>query len=174
MTLLSLLHYLIEGFPSQKSYQELFSRISPTGEPHIQWIQGVAEALRRGNYVKFATITREEIIRGLFPPPSLEDKLSSLSISSSTLPNLPQRSLHHLVALLRSKARQSTWLVIRSAYRELTLLPATTTQAWLEKSLGLTGEMDSQQWLEKQIEKGGTKKKEGDGMEGRWIVYRPR
>ncbi len=107
-----------------------------------------------------------------------------------------------LVEALLEKARGTTWSVLRTAYREVSLgatpsssAPAHngrdtgTTGDWLARSLVLrtsraprtTGShLDGgaveqgrlEAWLEERCGKGEARRKEGEGMEGRWIFVK--
>lgn len=100
-----------------------------------------------------------------------------------------------LIDALRAKARETTWLVLRSAYRELHCLPScsdnvelkpdtgtvSSTAHWLIHSLALhsvtsglehTESADKlvNEWLAERCTAGEVRRKDGAGMEGRWIV----
>lgn len=89
-----------------------------------------------------------------------------------------------LVEGVRTKARATAWLVIRSAYRELHCVQPpvdaptahASTNEWLTRSLALhplecpiTEAMEAVDvWLEEKCTEGEVRRKEG--AEGRWIV----
>ena len=113
-----------------------------------------------------------------------------------------------LVETLLEKARGTTWRVLRTAYREVSLgatpsgsigapmhdngHDAGTTGDWLARSLVLrtlaprTAGSESESgsegagvrhgrleaWLEERCGKGEARRKEGEGMEGRWIFVK--
>lgn len=114
-----------------------------------------------------------------------------------------------LVEALLEKARGTTWRVLRTAYREVSLgaTPTTsptsstsalrrdtgTTGDWLARSLvlrslhpptpraaGPDSDIDGggvrhaqlEAWLEERRGKGEARRKEGEGMEGRWIFVK--
>ena len=114
-----------------------------------------------------------------------------------------------LVEALLEKARGTTWRVLRTAYREVSLgaTPTTsptsstsalrrdtgTTGDWLARSLvlrslhpptpgaagpdsdidgGGVGHAQLEAWLEERCGKGEARRKEGEGMEGRWIFVK--
>lgn len=83
-----------------------------------------------------------------------------------------------LLDALRQKAAETTWGIIRSAYREFsTDKDAEVTRAWLTRSLSLGSVYGDDQtigaveWLESKVELGHVRKKEG---QDRWVVCRPR
>lgn len=98
-----------------------------------------------------------------------------------------------LVESLLEKAREPTWDVLRTAYREVHLRTAPTgaaagetTAAWLARSLVLrvasagvqdlygsdTGFDAVTTWLEERSTNGEARRKEGEGMEGKWILMK--
>ena len=99
-----------------------------------------------------------------------------------------------LVETLLEKARGATWNVLRTAYREVSLsatpsAPARdtgTTGDWLARSLVLrtcasrTAGLDGagamhaalEVWLDERCRRGEARRKEGEGMEGRWILVK--
>jgi hypothetical protein len=191
-TLISLIHHLVAAYPSQIPFrQHLHSLPSSMLPPDSSaWIRSLASSLRLLNYSKFEELTR---------PPSLspllraahEQNPSALSAAASTSTsenhdshsanvNLANRALQTLVASLRSKAREKTWHVIRSAYRELGCDPESeATRNWLARSLALsstipTGKYISvDEWLENKRRDGQVRKKDG-GSEGKWIICKVR
>ncbi|RPD77598.1 hypothetical protein L226DRAFT_532370 [Lentinus tigrinus ALCF2SS1-7] len=116
-------------------------------------------------------------------------------------PALALEALGTLVEALLDKARGTTWAVLRSAYREVSLLavpvaPANssgTTAEWLVRSLvlratgGNAGDDDvdvnvnvnvndvvemAERWLDGRRARGEARRKEGEGMEGRWVLVK--
>lgn len=95
-----------------------------------------------------------------------------------------------LVDGLCDKARENTWRVLRTSYREIICAPPATgsltdTNDWLARALVLPsrsrhGSAKStavvamvEDWLEERCTKGEVKKKEGENMQGRWILVKP-
>lgn len=109
----------------------------------------------------------------------VEPSLESLSIYPQSSSNLAKKALFSLVDALRGKAREATWSVIRSAYRELSChAEAEGTRDWLMRSLALysvfpdASGVSVDEWLEKQTRLGRVRPKEG--AEGRWIICKIR
>ncbi|KAI0699956.1 hypothetical protein C8T65DRAFT_658729, partial [Cerioporus squamosus] len=96
---------------------------------------------------------------------------------------LALEALGTLVETLLDKARGTTWAVLRSAYREVSLravVPGTgtgTTGDWLVRSLVLRGDggdprARAERWLDERRARGEARRKEGEGMEGRWVLVK--
>lgn len=171
-TLISLLHHLIAAYPSQNTFRQHLSSVPssflPPDSKAREWVEGVAFSLRSLNFSKFEQLTRLSSFSGFLDPPS------ELANNFESTRTLAHDALYHLVDALRTKSREKTWKVIRSAYRELAP-ESKTTRDWLERSLVLcTVEPGGQDvvldtWLAKKGEEGQLKKKEG-ASDGRWIV----
>ncbi|TFK91880.1 hypothetical protein K466DRAFT_283725 [Polyporus arcularius HHB13444] len=90
--------------------------------------------------------------------------------------SLALEALGALVETLLDKARGTTWAVLRSAYREVSLRTAVpvpgagTTGEWLARSLVLRG--GAERWLDGRRARGEARRKEGEGMEGRWVLVK--
>lgn len=195
--LISLVHLLAAAYPSQITFHQHLQSLSPSHlHPESEswtWINSLASSLRSLNYSKFEELTRpsslSRILRGARENVAHEQKNSSKVVPTSTLEslesphssaNLASRALQTLVESLRSKAREKTWHVIRSAYRELACRPESgATRDWLARSLALssivpTGKgIDVDEWLEMKSQEGQVRKKE-DAAEGMWIVCKAR
>lgn len=107
--------------------------------------------------------------------------LETLAIArAQSSKRLAQTSILVVLDNLRSKARDTAWTVIRSAYREFSCdAKSEDTKIWLSRSLSLQPLLNTDDrtwspegWLEEQAIHGGTRKKEG--VEGRWIVCKVR
>ena len=105
-----------------------------------------------------------------------------------------EEALAVLVDALLDRARSAAWNVLRTAYRDVNLravpcAPADmtgTTGQWLARSLvlgpraagkhdgegGVRWYRDVEAWLEARLGKGEARRKEGEGMEGRWILVK--
>ncbi len=156
--LVSLLHNISAGFPSQLPYRQTIDEIPLsldfTGTEAHTWLKGLTKSLRTCNYVHFEQLTRR---------PSTLQPLQSGS-------DLAQRAFDLLISKLRARARQRTWLTLRSVYRELSLHPETESRRWLSRCLAFpSDELDA--WIESERALGHVRKKEG--AEGRWIVVKP-
>jgi hypothetical protein len=138
------------------------------------WIKEVAHNMRTGNYSKFTMLTRTEVVLtrlqldALSSSPENEviSSLQNLSLTS-VRPNIPRLALLRLVTRLRRKMQETSWRIIRSAYREMSCTTGETTSIWLEHSLGLE-DLTGEDWLKKQAEKGYTRAKEG--ASSKWII----
>lgn len=185
--LISLLHHLVAGYPSQGPFRlhldSLPSSLLPPLSESYLWIASLASSLRTLNYFKIEQLTRPHsfshlLVSQIEEPPTTESTaiLVSSSISFQPSINLATKAIHTLVDSLRAKAREKTWEVIRSAYRELSCHPESeNTRRWLEHSLALTPVVPGphviglDQWLVKKSQEGQVRQKEG-AIEGRWIV----
>lgn len=172
--LISLLQHLIAGYPSQKTYFEHLSCLSPnvldrTSEAYV-WISNLATSLRTLNHIRVEALSRHDVYKHI------------LSVSKSPietndeLVRLSQDAMHALVERLRSKARDKAWVVLRSAYRELSA--SEETQTWMTKCLLLSTEQTSasnlslEEWMNERCRDGHLRPKEG--AVGRWIVCKVR
>lgn len=131
------------------------------------------------NYSKFEELTRPASFAHLLQIPK-ESNTSCSHPSRYANVTLAENALHTLIDSLRNKAREKTWQVVRSAYREITCHPNVgTTRDWLTRSLALpsvaqsAASLDVYDWLEKKSTEGQVRKKEGV-EEGRWIICKVR
>ncbi|KAF5382473.1 hypothetical protein D9615_003027 [Tricholomella constricta] len=179
---ISLLHHLVVAYPSQSSFRQHFASIPsgliPRNSAASKWIVSLAKSLRTQNYAAFELSTRPSSISRLFEGfNDLSSALKSMSISSGEGGSLSRQALSGLVHSLRSKARETTWEIIRSAYREVSCTNE-ETQTWLGSSLCLQSVVPygrgigAEDWLEQQSMHGHTRHK--DGVVGRWIIYKAR
>ncbi|KAF7299720.1 hypothetical protein HMN09_00977800 [Mycena chlorophos] len=171
LALICLLERLVTAYPSQSDFHTSLTGIpTPCFPPECaerRWVRDLARYLGTGNYTRL-----ERTLRRI---PALEDPDS-----------LAGKATRHLVAALQSKARESAWRTIRSAYREVTL---EISGGWLLRSLflvppvredeGLDARMEGlglddmlERWLEGESRKGNVVKKE-EGT-GKWGLSRPR
>jgi len=217
-TLLSLLHLLVTGYPSQSLYYEHLHSLPPTFLPQsseaFRWLKSLVRCLRTRNYARLEELTERRTFARFVSDesnpeakakhqvgpdhqtndgPRKTDKTAHLGVPS----NLPLEALCVLVEDLRIKARETTWLVLRSAYRELHCSPDpapasgqdetktsvhSPTSEWLARSLTLRPVLSEDQqgvaniaklvedWLNRKCAEGEVRRKEGPGMEGRWII----
>ncbi|KAJ6504603.1 hypothetical protein C8R47DRAFT_1102894 [Mycena vitilis] len=174
--LVSLLHHLVAAYPSQR---EFHAYIASVPKPFFQdgsaartWITSLAGCIRARNYAQNDILLR----RSALP----DDAGISSSALSESKQDLPRKALYHLVESLRHKTREMAWTVMRSAYRELSCQvdPLLNTRGWLERSLVLRSDiplgcnMDLDEWLDQQSGLGHVRRK--DGVDGRWIVCKPK
>ncbi|KAH7927798.1 hypothetical protein BV22DRAFT_1193358 [Leucogyrophana mollusca] len=170
------LHHLIASYPSQQSFHDQLKRLIPnflerSSEAHA-WIISLARSLRSINYVKFEELSRPSSFSSLIgtPPPS-NQKASHLADN-----DLARDAVYALVKRLRTKARDKTWIVMRSAYREMSA--TTETREWLTRTLLLTPPFPGtkivtmDEWMAYRSEDGHVRLKEG--AEGKWLVNKPR
>ncbi|KAF9013197.1 hypothetical protein BDQ17DRAFT_1419368 [Cyathus striatus] len=180
--IVSLLHHLVSVYPSQGSYEQHLDSIPlsllPKDSEIRKWISSVAANLRTRGYIRCEQLLRRSTVTRLFNSENDADVRSSpLVISSSSARIFARRAIFTLLDALRVRARETSWAVIRSAYREC---DANTeeTKNWLSRSLYLKSvvheksSMTPDQWLEDGISLGYVRKKEG--AEGRWIICKVR
>lgn len=183
----SLLYYLVTTYPSQSRYSESLGSIPHSLLPADTrgWLRELTRALRQHNYAKLEQLTerstaaRALIVDSLRAMPSSEPK-------PGAPPDLAMETLCSLLDSLRSRVRDTTWAVLRSAYRELSCPKPTDatlslTRDWLLRSLllrNVTPEVDRHDealldsWIQQRISLGELRAKEG--VEGRWIVCKVR
>lgn len=188
-TLISLIHHLVAAYPSQSTFRQHllslpYSLLSSDSGSRL-WIISLASCLRSLNYSKFAKLTRPSSFLSLLGEPDRKKSFETVPTSTSELTsssglNLAKRAFHVLVDSLRIKAREKTWDVIRSAYRELACHPESgASRDWLEKSLSLPSIDPAcrgtcvDEWLERKSQEGHVRKKDG-ASEGTWIVCKVR
>ncbi|KAF5369397.1 hypothetical protein D9758_002495 [Tetrapyrgos nigripes] len=180
--LISLLHQLVQEFPSQGSYYTFLRSIPesllPRKSEAYLWLDAIASTLRVHNHYKFERLTSPTsfssfLADGLDSAP-LENRVAALSISSQSENDLLIKAFHSVIDDLRGKARESAWTVIRSAYREISCHTDSPTREWLAQSLALrmvlsdNHSMTVDQWLQDKFSENHVRPKEG--VEGRWII----
>lgn len=185
-TLLSLLHYLLQGYPSQSRYYEQLHSLPraflPRDSDAYHWLAQLTRCLRTRNYAQLQDLTdRSAFARFL----SALDSVGGGQKDKAGRPvDLALEAMCVLVDGVRAKARATAWLVIRSAYRELHCVspPAdvpvahASTSEWLARSLalrplgcpGIEATKAVDVWLEQKCTDGEVRRKEG--TEARWIV----
>lgn len=202
ISLLSLLHFLVSGYPSQGRYHEhlssLPSSLFPRGSPASSWLRDLTRALRSCNYTALEQLTSRSTCERILATtshikPSSDaqptNRPTPVTKSYSTFIDLPLEASCTLLDALRTKARHSTWLVLRSAYRELALHKPTepdptSTRLWLYRSLALDTVLRSapskpdeppdvlESWIQERQAQGDLRPKEG--VAGRYIVCKPK
>lgn len=204
VSLLSLLHFLDSGYPSQSRFDDhkttLPSTFLPKSSEQGRWIAALARSLRTRNYAKLHALTENTALLALLSSsPSNAVNLTSLSNTNTKLQDnkspilrrdLARDALFAVVSSIRSKAKNTTWLVLRSAYRELhcdvvmdsKASGVLSTRDWLCRSLCLplanlhsiddTNAVTSSvsEWLKEKQAAGEVRLKEG--TENRWVVYK--
>ncbi|KAI0647848.1 hypothetical protein C8Q79DRAFT_534888 [Trametes meyenii] len=158
------------------------------------WLADLARCLRRRNYARLDALAQ----RGAFERFVADDASSTsgrVAARADDPPNgLALEAVGTLVESLVGLARGTAWSVLRTAYREVNLratVPAgapsgETTAAWLARSLVLSSNFTDigptevgaplidtvEAWLEERRVKGEARRKEGEGMQGRWILVK--
>ncbi|KAI0087046.1 hypothetical protein BDY19DRAFT_894022 [Irpex rosettiformis] len=193
--LLSSLHFLASGYPSQSRYFDHLHSL-PTfffleSHPAASWLRDLSWTLRSHTYSNLEKLTtREACAHILEIPEHTKGNDGELPPQKYSYPvNLVLEALCTLVDTLREKARETNWLVLRTAYREVSLpKPCDTdpapTRDWLCRSLTLcsVSRVSSPKtvddvalldtWIESRRAQGDVRPKEG--VEGRWIVVKPK
>lgn len=194
-SLLSSLHFLVTGYPSQSRYLEHLHSLPPPflpeSSPSRSWLQELARAVRMRNYSRLENLTSREICGGILKVAgALKAAPDAHPSHKYSYPiDLVLEAMCTLMESLRTKARDTNWLVLRVAYRELSLpKPSDSdpapTRLWLYKSLALgsvsraahSGKIDQiallDTWIESRRAQGDIRAKEG--VEGRWTVIKPK
>ncbi|KAF4591017.1 hypothetical protein EYR40_009614 [Pleurotus pulmonarius] len=173
--LVSLVHCLTEQYPRQGVFQQHFDLLPPSFLPRDsaarKWITSVAASLRTHNYVKFAELTHPDAFSHF--------TAGKASPSASADNSTAHLALQAVVDSLRRRSRDETWNILRTSYREWSCQhDYDYTRTWLEKSLVLTSvspsgqNITAEQWLEGHTKDRHVRPKEG--VDGRWIVCKPR
>lgn len=171
---LSLLYHLVASYPSQASYCQHMSLIPPSLFPRQSgahhWIQNLASALRTRNYSRFSQFYKKQSMTIVF-----EDSVPGGDVSNTQTVKI---AILAILDDLRSKARDTSWAVLRSAYRELDS-SVDLTSTWLTTSLSLQPLLVTddrtwtpQSWLNEQSTRGHTRQKEG--FQEKWIICKVR
>ncbi|OSX59638.1 hypothetical protein POSPLADRAFT_1048138 [Postia placenta MAD-698-R-SB12] len=209
--ILSLLHELLESYPSQSRYFErLYSlprAFIPRDSEEYRWVNDLARCLRRRSYANLEELTCRHAFTSFFlksdQSASETSKTQDATLIDAKDANFLAGAPAHLALeaacvlndALRAKARETTWLVLRSAYRELHCLPSCgdnvelkpdtgtvpSTAHWLIHSLALhsvtsglehTESADKlvNEWMAERCTAGEVRPKDGAGMEGRWMI----
>jgi len=183
---LSLLYHLATAYPSQTTYHQHLKTIPnahlPKDSKARKWLSHLASSLRTRNYSKFERLSQTRAIAAILAEP-FDGVLDATSLSvsrSASSREFAQYAILVTMETLRSKARESFWTVVRSAYRELHCAANQTspTGMWLSRSLCLPSllsedvSLDAEGWLLEQARQGQTRK--ADGVDGKWIVCKVR
>ncbi|KAJ3828173.1 hypothetical protein EV361DRAFT_384627 [Lentinula raphanica] len=181
---IALINQLILGHPSQTSYRKSIHSIPPSLLQSIpgvhRWITNLSSSLYSNNFCQIEKLTRRSSLDLLFDellPELLSVKFNDLSISLHPIDSnsdLARKAFYHAVDILRIKARDSAWRIIRTSYRELACNTESETRNWLTRSLSLDVRTEDSctldTWLEEKRVAGHIRPKEG--VDGRWIVCR--
>lgn len=166
--LVGLLHNLVAAYPSQGPFSQLSDSIPDTlfskESNGRSWLRDLTRALRTRNYYQLERLTERSTILGVL---QVEEGFG------------PQAILC-LVDQLRTKARDSAWQVIRSAYKELSCqVGSEGTRDWLSHSLCLNAvsptsdeALDVDKWLSQTKALGQVQQKEG--VVGKWVICKVR
>jgi len=171
--LIALLHRISSFHPSQGAFRDQLrffpSSVFPRDSAHYIWISSLAIALRSCNYARVELLTCSTQLLTLLGDTS--------STKDCQIVNTSNAAILTLVDALRSKTRLQSWLIIRTAYREMTCSDSTDTADWLRRSLllqpSITGSSHESldDWLKARSKEGHIKAKEG--MQGKWVVCKP-
>ncbi len=188
IVILSCLHFLGTAYPSQSRFLEhlasLPAYLLPKSSDARRWLWDLARSLRQRNFARLEQLTARGTFSALVAAAHPQEAPSSKV--SGAPDDLALEVIATLVDVLRTKARDTVWSVLRSAYRELSC-PAPnaaqepdepSTRVWLCQSLLLApvtlptvGQIDStliDDWLKTKHASGNIRPKEE--VEGRWIV----
>ncbi|KAH7907331.1 hypothetical protein BJ138DRAFT_1014702 [Hygrophoropsis aurantiaca] len=183
--LICLLHHLVMAYPSQQTFRDQLDTISPLlldcSSPAYVWITSLARSLRLLDYVKFDEMSRPSSFdEFVFPShnslPTIQTQQTPERPSKSPTYDLPRAAVYSLVKRLRMKMREKTWLILRSAYREMST--ADEMREWFSRTLLLTSvypetrTTSMEEWMAARAKAGDVRPKEG--MEGRWIINKVR
>ncbi|KAF8308199.1 hypothetical protein DL93DRAFT_2231783 [Clavulina sp. PMI_390] len=173
-----LLDLMVSEYPSQRAFRPAFSdlrRSNVVSQECQVYIERLSLLLRRNDFLSVSSTTR------------LESKSLAKVLKSPSRPPNPSplfmEALQTLMERLRSKARDTAWLVIRSAYREADV---NASQEWLSRSLLLSsrsyadgaadaGQVPVSQWFKDRASMGETEAllRDGKTLDGRWTLRRP-
>lgn len=190
IVILSCLHFLATAYPSQSRFLEhiasLPSYLLPKSSDAQRWLWNLARSLRQRNFARLEQLTARATFSTLVAAAQSQEAPSSKA--SGAPDDLALEVIATLVGALRTKARETVWSVLRSAYRELSCPTPDATQesdepstrVWLRRSLLLApvtlptdGQIDStliDDWLKTKHASGNVRPKEG--VEGRWMVLK--
>ncbi|KDR82449.1 hypothetical protein GALMADRAFT_220457 [Galerina marginata CBS 339.88] len=180
--LISLLHHIVASYPSQSTYYQQLESIPTTLLPRkseaSKWLASLTKCLRTRNYAKFAGLSQEASIKFVLVA-SLSGTEPKNPLSPRADPDKGLEAVLFLLDALRRKAADTTWNVVRSAYRELSCDQASAeTKSWLSRTMCLESVLDhelsveAEHWLVSKVSAGHVRRKEG--VEGRWIVCKVR
>lgn len=134
------------------------------------------------NYAKLACLTTKLAVLSAISQAQRSADVDSLKQPSPDCARGSKLALDAVLCLLdrlRQKAAESSWAIIRSAYREFSMdEEAEGTKTWLSRSLSLESIYHSEHsisaadWMERKVSLGNVRKKEG--CEGRWVVCKTR
>lgn len=152
-------------FPSQTKFRDQLNSLPPALFPKDSaqyiWVSALASALSSCNYTRAEQLTRDSYYLPLLE--TLKEDLATVAVRT-------------LIDSTRSKIRERSWLVIRTAYREITCASNSADSSdWLERSLLLstsTRRYTVEDWMKGQAEAGHVKLKEG--TQGKWIISKPK
>ena len=182
--LLSSLHHLLVAYPSQVPYNRFLQSIPetllPRDSPIYAWITSLAASLRARNYARFERLSRKASLSEILEKPdSISATLGALTITPQANRSLAFKAILTLLDSLRIRSRETSWAIIRSAYRELTCgVQPSETKSWLSRSLCLQSvvsdefNVEAEHWLAQQVPLGAVRRRED--VDGKWLVYKVR
>lgn len=180
--LLYLLTLLVVDYPSQRSFLSA-SRNLRSGHlvsPNtLSFIDGVASSIRRS---EFSTLSR-------LLSPQHTASIFSIRRAPPNPNNFFLDSVQCTLGRLRRKTRESSWLVVRAAYREISCQPTTSggngSGPWLARILlledpghAVSNDENADIWLRERGKVEGSKEVErvqvdGKPSLGRWKIFKP-
>lgn len=172
--LISLINHLTTRYPSQNLYLQQLASVSYdwVPVPTRTWLKALTHAIRSGNYHQLGNLTDRDRIAQLVMPTGSCDKVTATTKPLLQLHDkLAMHAFTAAIDALRIKVRESTWRIMRSAFRELWLEEPFDTRPWLCRSLtfDINEPLDEfDLWLSDAEKSGGIRRKEG--AQGRWIV----
>ncbi|KJA24027.1 hypothetical protein HYPSUDRAFT_53937 [Hypholoma sublateritium FD-334 SS-4] len=187
--LTSLLYFLTAYYPSQSAYHQHLASIPHTLLPRKSevfiWLLLVTKSMRLRNYAKFSTLVQKAFISKLldtFQVSSSAPNSQEIGPESELAPqtnDLARKAVYCLTDAMKRKFSETSWDVIRSAYRELSCdQTSRETKSWLKRTLNLAS-IDAENddlcleiWLGDKASAGQVRRKEG--IEGRWIICKSR
>lgn len=178
----SLLHFLVTAYPSQSRYSEHLSSLSTAFVPSAAraWLRELTRCLSQHNFIRIEQLTTRCTLTQIL---EAEASRSSLRRCPNGPQDLAMEALSTLLDTLRAKARDTSWIILRSVYRELSCPKPNDeaslfTRNWLLRSLLLRSNTQAEgseddtvlvdTWIQQHVTLGDIKAKEG--VEGRWIV----
>ncbi|KAJ3548365.1 hypothetical protein NMY22_g1293 [Coprinellus aureogranulatus] len=179
--ILSLLYHLATTYPSQTTYRKHLETIPtehlPRDSKAFRWLSSLVRSLRTRNYAQFDRLSRTsnlvEILGGQVGGLLMIESLTK-SPRADASRELAHNAILTVLHTLRTKARETFWAVLRSAYNELACTPnAGDSKQWLTRSLVMQSPLsedltlEAEAWLEEQARTGQVLPKEG--VKGRYL-----
>lgn len=184
VSIISLVYFLVAAYPSQSRYSDHLNSLPAAfvSSSTRSWLRELTRCIRQHNFARLEQLTNrhasmQALNSGAHVP------LIGQPPSAPQGQELAQEALSTLLDTLRVKARDTTWTILRSAYRELhcpkpTDVASMYTRDWLLRSLLLRSVACKEEveddialvdtWVQERAMLGEMRPKEN--TEGRWIV----